>query len=179
MPVLRRVYIVHPVTPHMQVISLTGHATPTTLLEEESWKGISGIPIKFVGTQFSAFMHKLKQDKLKALWTANSQVWWELPEPAANFYSIYKWLHYRVGRDSNSSWCIIIWVITWQDRAGPRGIHVTPWHSRPGMRLYKHTDLYIVLLLNNDLFQMASLMPATAAKNKTQESMIGYYCVNL
>lgn len=47
------------------------------------------------------------------------------------------------------------------------------------MRLYKHTDLYIALLLNNDLFQMASLMPATAAKNKTQESMIGYYCVNL
>lgn len=55
--VLRRVYTVQPVTPHMQLISLI---EPTTLLEEKSWKGICGIPIKFVGTQFTVFMYKLK-----------------------------------------------------------------------------------------------------------------------
>lgn len=47
------------------------------------------------------------------------------------------------------------------------------------MRLYKQTDLYIAFLFNTDFFQMSSLMPATAAKNKTQGNMIDYYSVNL
>lgn len=45
---------------HTYKLSALLDMSPTTLLEEESWKGIGGIPIKFVGTQFSVFMHKLK-----------------------------------------------------------------------------------------------------------------------
>lgn len=60
-----------------------------------------------------------------------------------------------------------------------KGIYVIFWHSRPRMRLYKQTDLYIAFLFNTDFFQMSSLMPATAAKNKIQGNMIDYYSVNL
>lgn len=123
---------------------------PNMLLEECSWKGIYSTKIKLVGICFAFSMFKLKQDKPKALETffADAQVWWELPKPAASFYSIYKLLHYRVGRDSNSSWCIIIWVITWSGLV--RLIYVILWHSRFRMRLYKHTDLYIALSFNTD-----------------------------